>query len=73
MKAILRQYVIPALIFAVFLFTLVVVSARSFIPGDMAQPAPIDGDELSLLSPQSVSLADAPIVSPTIPTSQATV
>jgi hypothetical protein len=42
MKAILRQYVIPALILLVFLFTLVVVSARSFLPGDMAQPAPTD-------------------------------
>ncbi|MFQ3583955.1 MAG: hypothetical protein SNJ85_03335 [Cyanobacteriota bacterium] len=39
---ILRQYVFPALILLVFLFTLVVVSIRSFLPGDMAQPAPIE-------------------------------
>ncbi len=39
---ILRQYVFPALILLVFLFTLVVVSIRSFLPGDMAQPAPME-------------------------------
>ncbi|MFS8809532.1 hypothetical protein NW814_03195 [Synechococcus sp. R65.1] len=38
----LRQYVLPALILLVFLFTLVVVSIRSFLPQDMAQPAPIE-------------------------------
>ena len=38
----LRQYVFPALILLVFLFTLVVVSIRSFLPQDMAQPAPIE-------------------------------
>ncbi|MEN9203728.1 MAG: hypothetical protein Q6J46_10555 [Thermostichus sp. DG02_2_bins_29] len=39
---ILRQYVFPALLLLVFLFTLVVVSIRSFLPGDMAQPAPME-------------------------------
>ncbi|MGQ9837712.1 MAG: hypothetical protein ACUVRV_07020 [Cyanobacteriota bacterium] len=39
---ILRQYVFPAFILLVFLFTLVVVSIRSFLPEDMAQPAPIE-------------------------------
>ncbi len=39
---ILRQYIFPALILLVFLFTLVVVSIRSFLPEDMAQPAPIE-------------------------------
>ncbi len=47
LKAILRQYVIPALVLLVFLFTLVVVSIRSFLPGDMAQPAPREGVESS--------------------------
>ena len=36
----LQQYVFPALLLLVFLFTLVVVSIRSFLPQDMAQPAP---------------------------------
>ncbi len=39
---ILRQYVFPALILLIFLFTLVVVSIRSFLPEDMAQPAPVE-------------------------------
>ncbi len=39
---ILRQYIFPAFILLVFLFTLVVVSIRSFLPEDMAQPAPME-------------------------------
>jgi hypothetical protein len=50
LKAILRQYVIPALVLLVFLFTLVVVSIRSFLPGDMAQPAPREGLDSSPLA-----------------------
>lgn len=42
MNRLLQQYIIPALVLLVFLFTLVVVSARSFIPSDLAQPAPIE-------------------------------
>ncbi|NJL98172.1 MAG: hypothetical protein HC924_04775 [Synechococcaceae cyanobacterium SM2_3_2] len=42
LRTIFRQYVMPALVLLVFLLTLVVVSIRSFLPGDMAQPAPID-------------------------------
>ncbi len=51
MGSILRQYVIPALILLVFLFTLMVVSIRAFLPGDMAQPAPIDPQQVALESP----------------------
>ncbi|MEM6447414.1 MAG: hypothetical protein AAF704_12750 [Cyanobacteria bacterium P01_D01_bin.123] len=42
MSAILRQYIFPLLVVLTFLFALVVVSARSFLPDDMAQPAPIE-------------------------------
>ncbi|WP_017323895.1 hypothetical protein [Synechococcus sp. PCC 7336] len=49
MKDFLRQYIVPALIFVVFAFTLFVVSARSFLPGDMAQPAPTDESALSAI------------------------
>ncbi|MEO1133195.1 MAG: hypothetical protein AAFX40_10870 [Cyanobacteria bacterium J06639_1] len=42
MSAIIRQYVFPFLVLLTFIFALVVVSARSFLPEDMAQPAPID-------------------------------
>ena len=37
-----RQYLIPFLILLVFLVSLVAVSARSFLPNDMAAPAPIE-------------------------------
>ncbi len=39
---IFRQYVAPLLVVLVFLFALVAVSARIFLPDDMAAPAPIE-------------------------------
>lgn len=40
--AIFRQYILPFLIVLVFLVSLVAVSARAFLPGDMAAPAPVE-------------------------------
>ncbi len=40
--AIFRQYIVPLLVVLVFLFALVAVSARIFLPSDMAAPAPIE-------------------------------
>ncbi|MEC4891586.1 MAG: hypothetical protein SAL07_10885 [Oscillatoria sp. PMC 1051.18] len=40
--AILREFVFPLLIVFVFLVALVAVSARIFLPNDMAAPAPIE-------------------------------
>ena len=40
--AIFRQYIAPLLIVLVFLFALVVVSSRIFLPSDMAAPAPVE-------------------------------
>jgi hypothetical protein len=40
--AIFRQYIAPLLIVLVFLFALVAVGIRSFLPADMAAPAPIE-------------------------------
>lgn len=40
--AIFRQYIAPLLVVLVFLLALVVVSARIFLPADMAAPAPIE-------------------------------
>jgi hypothetical protein len=37
-----RQNIAPLLVVLVFAVALVVVSARIFLPGDMAQPAPIE-------------------------------
>ncbi|WP_045053948.1 hypothetical protein [Aliterella atlantica] len=39
---IFRQYVLPFLIVLVFFVALVAVSARIFLPSDMAAPAPIE-------------------------------
>ncbi len=51
MSTFLRQFVIPALILVVFLFTLMVVSIRSFLPGDMAQPAPVEPEQMEWVAP----------------------
>ncbi len=40
--AIFRQYIAPLLIVLTFLFALVAVSSRIFLPADMAAPAPIE-------------------------------
>jgi hypothetical protein len=50
--AIFRQYIAPFLIVLTFLFALVAVSSRSFLPSDMAAPAPIeDPDAVSMQVP----------------------
>nr|WP_238718086.1 hypothetical protein [Petrachloros mirabilis] len=36
-----RQYIAPFLIVCIFLMALLAVSARIFLPSDMAQPAPV--------------------------------
>ena len=45
--AIFRQYIAPLLAVLVFLFALVAVSARIFLPSDMAAPAPIEQVEVT--------------------------
>jgi len=40
--AFFRQYIAPLLVVLVFLVALVAVSARIFLPTDMAAPAPIE-------------------------------
>lgn len=46
--SIIRSYVIPFLILIVFLFAMVAVSARIWLPSDMLAPAPT-GDELAMI------------------------
>ena len=54
--AIFRQYIAPLLVVLVFMFALVAVSARIFLPSDMAAPAPIEeGRDISLL-PVGISM-----------------
>ena len=49
-----RQYIAPFLIVLVFLVALLAVSARIFLPNDMAIPAPIDEvDAVSWHSPKA--------------------
>lgn len=40
--AILRQYIAPLLVVLVFFVALIAVSARIFLPTDMASPAPTE-------------------------------
>ncbi len=42
--AILRQYIAPLIAVLIFGLALVAVSARIFLPSDMAAPAPIEED-----------------------------
>ncbi len=42
--SIFRQYIAPLLVVLIFVFALVAVSARIFLPSDMAAPAPIETD-----------------------------
>lgn len=42
-----RQYITPLIVVVIFLLALVVVSARIFLPSDMAAPAPVAIEEIS--------------------------
>lgn len=54
--AFLRQVIAPLLIVLVFLVALVAVTARAFLPADMAAPAPIEeAPEAQILSPEAVA------------------
>ena len=46
---IFRQYIAPLLAVLVFMMALVAVSARIFLPSDMAAPAPIE--EIGVIVP----------------------
>ncbi len=47
-----RQYITPLIVVAIFLLALVAVSARIFLPSDMAAPAPVAIINVSLLEAQ---------------------
>ena len=69
----LRQYIAPLMIVLVFLVALLAVSARIFLPSDMAAPAPIeDVESASKQAPRPEVDAAAglpPLDAPTLPTS----
>lgn len=58
LMAFFRQYVAPLLVVLVFLISLIAVSARIFLPNDMAAPAPIE--EVSDNAQASDTVADLP-------------
>lgn len=67
--AIFRQYIAPFLIVLVFLVALLSVSARIFLPSDMAGPAPIeDVESVSHHTPDTTDHLDT-IDAPILPTS----
>ena len=49
--SIFRQYIAPLIVVAIFLLALLAVSARIFLPSDMAAPAPVSLDEVSSILP----------------------
>jgi hypothetical protein len=58
--AFFRQYIAPLFIVLIFLVALLAVTARAFLPSDMAQPAPIeavDAPSQAAVLPPSVSRA----------------
>lgn len=69
--AIFRQYILPFLIVLVFGVALLAVSARIFLPEDMAAPAPITEVEPGSQPAAKVDLdAGIPeLKAPTLPTS----
>jgi hypothetical protein len=74
--AIFRQYIAPFIALLVFLVALLAVSARNFLPSDMAAPAPIeDVESASKQAPGSEVDAAAelsPVDAPSLPTSAET-
>ncbi|MEL6440071.1 MAG: hypothetical protein AAFQ80_12545 [Cyanobacteria bacterium J06621_8] len=47
-----RQYVAPFLVVMIFLVALFAVSVRNFLPSDMAAPAPVELEDVSMTAPQ---------------------
>jgi hypothetical protein len=69
--AFLKQVIAPLLIVLVFLVALAAVSARIFLPDDMAAPAPIEdpdlNPDLAQMLPAIVPMATLPTPTVSIP------
>jgi len=50
-----RQYIAPFAVLLIFLLALFAVSVRIFLPSDMAAPAPVSGEDLSMVIFQTKS------------------
>jgi len=64
--AILRQYIAPLIAVLIFSLALVAVSARIFLPSDMAAPAPIEEDGGIGRLENGVSQEFASLISPSL-------
>ncbi|PSB23852.1 hypothetical protein [Stenomitos frigidus] len=59
--AFFRQYIAPIFIFLIFFVALAAVSARIFLPSDMAAPAPVsEVSPQNVLEPSTESVAGLP-------------
>ncbi len=67
--AIFRQYVAPFIAVLIFSLALLAVSARIFLPSDMAAPAPIEEDEGVGMLENTASPAFASLISPSLESS----
>jgi hypothetical protein len=67
--AIFRQYIAPFLILLVFLVALLAVSARIFLPSDMAAPAPIEDVESASTQVPDTTAQSQTLEAPILPTS----
>lgn len=66
--AIFRQYIAPFLIVLVFLFALMAVGVRSFLPSDMAAPAPIEAIDQNAENSPSETTPDVADLPPSLET-----
>lgn len=69
MGSFIRSYVVPFFVILTFLVALVAVSARIFLPSDMAAPAPVEESQTATF-PEAGTRKEIPEVeAPTLPTS----
>jgi Na+-transporting methylmalonyl-CoA/oxaloacetate decarboxylase gamma subunit len=71
--AIFRQYIAPFLIVLVFLVALLSVTARIFLPSDMAAPAPMEEVESASSQTSDTTAKLQAVEAPTLPTSASSV
>jgi hypothetical protein len=64
--AIFRQYIAPFIVVLIFLTALVAVSARIFLPSDMAAPAPIEENAKGGLESVNTPLSMLSTLSPSL-------
>jgi hypothetical protein len=61
--AIFRQYIAPLIVVLIFCLSLVAVSARIFLPQDMAAPAPIEESDKAAQMRDANAVAELPAFS----------